>query len=251
MEKSGKKGSPAAGESLNALSLVCKLMMMYQPGGIAERGAILRNLEQPLEANNIQAAVTGIRRRWLRWKRRAEEIGVSLPDPSVLNRGLHRLVRKVLEGNRDLSFRNRGVPREDEQEPEEETDGSAAHQLRRTVEPWGETMSRSMSSTGGGPSAGGGLSRRSSTGSGTASGPSAGSGTASGPSVGGGTFGGPYTGGASSSQRASTGGGTSRGPCTGGGASQALPMNAKERGKEGTSARRWLEPEPGEPVGVV
>ena len=35
----------------------------------------------------------------------AEEIGVSLPDPSVLNRGLHRLVRKVLEGNRDLSFK--------------------------------------------------------------------------------------------------------------------------------------------------
>lgn len=35
----------------------------------------------------------------------AEEIGVSLPDPSVPNRGLRRLVRKVLEGNKDLSFK--------------------------------------------------------------------------------------------------------------------------------------------------
>ena len=98
------KDEVVATKSLNAFSLVCRLMMMYQPGGIAERAGILRNLEQPGEATNIQAAVTGIRR-WLRWKRRAEEIGVSLPDPSVLNRGLHRLTRKVLEGNRDLNFK--------------------------------------------------------------------------------------------------------------------------------------------------
>ena len=63
-----------------------------------------RVLEQPQEATTIQAAVQGIRR-WLRWKRRAEEIGVSLPDPSVLSRGLHRLTKKVLEGNKDLSFK--------------------------------------------------------------------------------------------------------------------------------------------------
>ena len=88
------KDEVVATKSLNAFSLVCRLMMMYQPGGIAERAGILRDLEQPGEATNIQAAVTGIRR-WLRWKSRAEEIGVSLPDPSVLNRGLQRLTKKV------------------------------------------------------------------------------------------------------------------------------------------------------------
>ena len=70
----------------------------------ADRSSILKNLEQPQEATTIQAAVQGIRR-WRRWKRRAEEIGVSLPDPSVLSRGLHRLTKKVLEGNKDLSFK--------------------------------------------------------------------------------------------------------------------------------------------------
>ena len=83
--------------------LICRLMLLYQPGGVAERSAILKNLEQPQEAMSIQAAVQGIRR-WLRWRRRAEEIGVSLPDPSVLNRGLQRLTKKVLENNKDLNF---------------------------------------------------------------------------------------------------------------------------------------------------
>ena len=92
-----------ATKSLDVFSLVCRLMLLYQPGGVAERSSILKNLEQPQEAATIQAAVQGIRR-WLRWKRRAEEIGVSLPDPSVLSRGLHRLTKKVLEGNKDLSF---------------------------------------------------------------------------------------------------------------------------------------------------
>ena len=92
-----------ATKSLDVFSLVCRLMLLYQPGGVAERPSILKNLEQPQEAVTIQAAVQGIRR-WLRWKRRAEEIGVSLPDPSVLSRGLHRLTKKVLEGNKDLSF---------------------------------------------------------------------------------------------------------------------------------------------------
>ena len=92
-----------ATKSLDVFSLVCRLMLLYQRGGVAERSSILKNLEQPQEAATIQAAVQGLRR-WLRWKRRAEEIGVSLPDPSVLSRGLHRLTKKVLEGNKDLSF---------------------------------------------------------------------------------------------------------------------------------------------------
>ena len=93
-----------ATKSLDVFSLICRLMLLYQPGGVAERSAILKNLEQPQEATSIQVAVQGIRR-WLRWRRRAEEIGVSLPDPSVLNRGLQRLTKKVLENNKDLNFK--------------------------------------------------------------------------------------------------------------------------------------------------
>ena len=110
----------------------------------------------------------------------------------------------------------------------------------------GETMLRSIASTGGG------LSRRLSTGEGTVSGPAAGSGMVSGPSVGGGVSGGPYTGGASSSQRASTGGGTSRviywrwSESGLGSQTQAVPDERQGRGNKGTSARRWLEPEPEE-----
>ena len=44
-------------------------------------------------------------RKWLRWKRRAEELKVGLPDPTILVRGLSKLVKRILQGMPDLSFR--------------------------------------------------------------------------------------------------------------------------------------------------
>ena len=38
-----------ATKSLDVFSLICGLMLLYQPGGVAERSAILKNLEQPQE----------------------------------------------------------------------------------------------------------------------------------------------------------------------------------------------------------
>ena len=78
-------------------------MVMFEPGGLSERASILSELENPMEAASIPAATQGLRR-WVRWKRR-EELGVSVPDSTILMRGLHKLTRRILTMYPDLSFR--------------------------------------------------------------------------------------------------------------------------------------------------
>ena len=80
------------------------LQILYQPGGLGEKEIILRNLESPPEAATLREAVLHLRR-WMRWRLPAKDIGVAAPDPSVLVRGLNRLVKKVLEVNGGLRFR--------------------------------------------------------------------------------------------------------------------------------------------------
>lgn len=57
-----------------------------------------------MEATTVSSAISTLRK-WLRWKRRAEELKVGLPDPKILVRGLSKLVKRILQGIPDLSFR--------------------------------------------------------------------------------------------------------------------------------------------------
>ena len=99
-----QKEDLVAAKDLSVLGIICRLMLNYQPGGGQEKQAVLSAIESPSEASTIAEGITGLRK-WLRWKRRAEEVGVTLPDSSVLLRGLDRLMSKVLQGNSSLSFR--------------------------------------------------------------------------------------------------------------------------------------------------
>ncbi len=89
---------------VSVLRIICHLMLLYQPGGLAEKELILRQLETPQECSSLSEAVQGLRR-WSRWRRRASDLGVQEPDPFLLLKGLNRLTRKPLEQHRDLSFR--------------------------------------------------------------------------------------------------------------------------------------------------
>lgn len=42
-----------ATQSLSPLAIVAKLMVAYQPGGLAEKGIVLRALEQREEAESL------------------------------------------------------------------------------------------------------------------------------------------------------------------------------------------------------
>ena len=89
---------------LTAMKIICHLMVLYQPGGLAEKELILRQLESPPEASSLSEALQGLRK-WGRWRTRATDLGVQEPDPFLLLKGLNRLTRKSLEQHRDLSFR--------------------------------------------------------------------------------------------------------------------------------------------------
>ena len=91
-------------KQVSTLGIMCKAMIQYQPGGLAERAAILNALEQPTEAQSTGAAVAQLRK-WIRWRRRAAELGVSMPDATILVRGISKLLRKVVASHPDLSFR--------------------------------------------------------------------------------------------------------------------------------------------------
>ena len=93
-----------AGKDLLVRAVCAKLMVNYQPGGGQEKAAILSALELPSEAGTIGDAIAGLRR-WLRWKKRGLDMGLILPDPSVLLRGLDRLVGKVVNSNPTLQVR--------------------------------------------------------------------------------------------------------------------------------------------------
>ena len=99
-----QKEDVIAAKDLSVLAIITKLMVNYQPGGSQEKAAVLSALECPNEAGGIGDGILGLRR-WLRWKRRAEDMGVMLPDPSVLLRGIDRLVGKVLASYPTLQFK--------------------------------------------------------------------------------------------------------------------------------------------------
>ena len=91
-------------KNLSVLGILTMLMINYQPGGSHEKAAVLAALESPPEATTVGEAISGLRR-WMRWKRRATDISVSMPDPTVMLRGLDRLVNKVLASHHSLQFR--------------------------------------------------------------------------------------------------------------------------------------------------
>ena len=93
-----------ATNTVSAYGAICRLLVVYQPGGLGEKGVVLRALEEPVEAATIPEALKSLRK-WLRWRRRASEMNLALPDPTVMMRGLSKMIRKVVETNRELSFR--------------------------------------------------------------------------------------------------------------------------------------------------
>ena len=93
-----------ASRRLGVFGILTHLYTVYCPGGVYEKQTLLKNLEEPAEVSAISEAPGAIRK-WLRWRRRTEEIGAVAPDPALLLKGLNRLTRRVIEPNKELQFR--------------------------------------------------------------------------------------------------------------------------------------------------
>ena len=85
-------------------NLLYRLHVMYQPGGVSERASILRQLEGMSSSEGVAECISALRK-WRRYLQRAEEMGVSVPDPSLLLRGVENISSRTLEAQPEVKFR--------------------------------------------------------------------------------------------------------------------------------------------------
>ena len=86
------------------LPVLCRLFVIYAPGGLSEREIGLKQIIEPGVANNPKEAVL-LLRKWQRWCSRVKELGGTLPDSALRVKALERIVKSPLASHPDISFR--------------------------------------------------------------------------------------------------------------------------------------------------
>ena len=84
--------------------ILYRVLTLYQPGGEGEKRLVLDQLQTPTKHAEPDKAAKGLRD-WERWHRRASDVGVSPPDPTVLLRALSSIMAGVLESYPEAAFR--------------------------------------------------------------------------------------------------------------------------------------------------
>ena len=85
-------------------SIIFKVMTVYQPGGIEEKAQLVKDLHEPRVESTTQEAIK-VLREWERRRKRAVEVGLVLPDPSIQVKALDTIVQKMLEADSKVQFR--------------------------------------------------------------------------------------------------------------------------------------------------
>ena len=86
------------------LQALCRLFVIYAPGGLTEREIGLKQIQEPSPASTPKEAVHTLRR-WQRWCARMKELGGVLPDCALRVKALERVTKNVLVANPDIGFR--------------------------------------------------------------------------------------------------------------------------------------------------
>ena len=90
------------------VGLIYLTLKTYQPGGLLERSELLRGLTTMTVAQNAAAGVTIIQD-WFRHLDRARNMGVSIPDCSLLIDGLDKMSHPILERHPNVQFRMHSI----------------------------------------------------------------------------------------------------------------------------------------------
>ena len=93
-----------ASRHISTVSLLFRVLCLYQPGGLAERQQLLQGLTSPPSVTSFVDLSNGLRR-WFRWFGRCGRLGVQVPDASLLLRGVDQLASKLVASDSQLSFR--------------------------------------------------------------------------------------------------------------------------------------------------
>ena len=89
---------------LSSASILFRVLCIWQPGGSSERAHLLSQLVQPETCKNFRDALPTLRR-WQQNLQRAREIQASLPDPSLLLKGVDQATSSVLAVSPMIGFR--------------------------------------------------------------------------------------------------------------------------------------------------
>ncbi|CAE7364523.1 GIP, partial [Symbiodinium sp. CCMP2456] len=85
-------------------SCLFKLFTIYAPGGASERASLIKQIEHIQPQNNVVEMIAALHK-WKKLIGRAAEMGVSLPDGSVLLVTLEAAIKNLTENNKDISFK--------------------------------------------------------------------------------------------------------------------------------------------------
>ena len=108
--------------SLNCASLLFLAMSRFQPGGSAEKASILAYLTQPhTEGPSGVIANHAALRKWERLVRRCKELGLQIPDPSLLVRALETLGKVIGNKSPTAGWRLRSHQHQLDVQPTEQT----------------------------------------------------------------------------------------------------------------------------------
>ena len=87
------------------LGILGRILTIYRPGSAIERQQVLRALETPGTATSASDLVD-VLRRWMRWLKRAQDLGLQVPDASILLKGLDNAAKNQMEKNGEIVFRS-------------------------------------------------------------------------------------------------------------------------------------------------
>ena len=98
------RGEIISNRSMGSVQIIFRVLTRYQPGGLAERTTLLKQLVEIKAPSNV-AGVASSLRSWKRWLVRVSELGINPPDATLLMSALDRLASVLTKGSPQTGFR--------------------------------------------------------------------------------------------------------------------------------------------------
>ena len=89
---------------VGSVSIVFKVLRVYQPGGLGERTTLLKQLVDLKVPGPLGEWMTSLRA-WRRWLTRVQELGIQPPDPVLLLATLDRFAASLAKQSTQVAFR--------------------------------------------------------------------------------------------------------------------------------------------------
>eukprot|EP00435_Cladocopium_sp_Y103_P005472 s1608_g1.t2 len=100
----GLKSEVLASRSTNTVEILYRIYTRYQPGGLGEKALLLRQLVDGKTPNSASEFLEQVRN-WKRNLRRAQELNVATPDPTLLIGALDKMSSAIIKTSTQMAFR--------------------------------------------------------------------------------------------------------------------------------------------------